>query len=76
MRWARFIAIHATGGQREDYVQAVLTTEAMRRVVMVECPSDALETWHAVAQRWAPRTPGIRIVASGDGVHPVRGSVQ
>lgn len=70
VRWARQIILHGAGGEVWHYDTAVRTTEAVGRVVLIECPSHLVEDYREFSRRHAPRVSGFLIQPPPGEFHP------
>ena len=72
MGWARQVIVHGAGGHPAHYEAAVMATEVVGRLVLVECTSDTVEAWKAAARRWATQAIIQAVqVPEGQGPHPL-----
>jgi hypothetical protein len=72
LRWSRFVALHAAGGEAWHYSLIAEATVRFRRCLVVETTSAGLPDWLALRMRLAPRTAGIGwAVPPEEGSHPL-----
>jgi hypothetical protein len=61
-RWCRFAVIHGTGGTVSDYRKIIGLAKQWRRLLLVECSSDAVPAWIAF-MKGAPQVPKPQLLA-------------
>jgi len=73
IRWAKAVVVHGAGAEIEHYESAVMATQIVGRVLVIECCSVHLPAWVEMV-RTAPHSPSVLVIVPRGGVHPVAAS--
>lgn len=78
VRWAASIVLHGAGAELAHYETAIVASQIVGRVLIVECGTATLDAWAALV-RAAPHQPSVLVIVPRGGVHPLpmdRGAMQ
>ena len=70
IRWAASIILHAAMAEVAHYETAIRAAQVVRRLLIIETETCALEQWLSLVQRVAPRVPLLLIAPENGRVHP------
>lgn len=76
MRWARLVAIHATGGQPEHYEMFAIHAVGQRCLLVVEVELRHVLAWRDLALRYHRPGAILLLLPPEGGSHPVQGAAE
>ncbi len=69
--WARFALIHGSGAEAEQYALVAAMAQQVRRFLLIETSSTAVQAWGAFLAERSPKLPMMAILPRDGGAHPV-----